>query len=459
MLDDTVLHAHQLGRNARRALRKAKRQTARKSERLAARKAERAGKARATMMPKPAADLVPSPTPNLFVNSVPQIMARAVPDVLPKAVRDDMPKKVREPELEKQHRKELTKARKYALKEERKDERRKERRSRKAQILRSAVSADATITASEIAAIAALVSEKTGQSVTYLRSEQVALNKWLHKNRRYFSHVFSSPGLEAELTVFTKPMPSLRLQEIESFLASVECTEFRAPTFYGTATSENELIGVWEFVTGRTPKFVRMSHDEVDRIARAVGAMNAITDEALRRLPDLPVGTKSIGPVANPLRAAMQGRSEPIRLNDDTRRALDQLDALEGEALARLNAIGDRFFSHQDMAGGNLLIVPPNEDLVILDWETASIAAPGASLRRLAVGPIELQEAGAGIYVDYMRGRGYSLEARDVLFVIGATQVFRCLNWGLQRLGDAPERASKSIRWGLEHVSEYLGRA
>jgi len=169
--------------------------------------------------------------------------------------------------------------------------------------------------------------------------------------RKYVRHLLRAGSpVDRELIVFTKTGPQATQEEVEHYASGLTQPEFRAPTYYGRAATVEGDTGILGIHLGRQPQLALCSRKQLLRITRAVGAINALTTDAIRRLPNLPIGTMRAGPVADQLRAALISEGEMMQREPSLRDALDRFAALENGAMARLAAIGNRFFSHQDIA-------------------------------------------------------------------------------------------------------------
>ena len=311
------------------------------------------------------------------------------------------------------------------------------------------------------AAVVAKVASKLGCSVTPIESKPVFLEKSAKRKtkRKYVRHlVRAGEPVDRDIMVFTKTGLQAANEAVEHYISETRLPEFRAPIYYGRAATEEGDTGIWEYIPGDLPLLHRCTGDELRRIAQAVGAINTLTADVTHRVPNIPVDTMRSAPVAEQLRATLIDEGELLRRDPTLLSALDHFATLEKGALARLAAIGNRFFSHQDIASGNVLLPPAPDPVAILDWESAAIAAPGVGLRRFATFNMKIQQAVAEHYVAYLQTKGISLEVGDVLFVMGTVQVMNSLHNGANRLVDAPTTAEKAISWGLAHAPDYLRR-
>jgi hypothetical protein len=298
---------------------------------------------------------------------------------------------------------------------------------------------------SYFATVEDLVARRLGGYVRHLGSESVPSAR---ANRTYLKHRLKT--LQGrELLAFSKGGEAFRVNEpLELFLADVASADFAVPKFFGCAESGGLKIAVWAYVSGqRAKRFHQLGRAEMFRVVRAVGAMNALTDEANRRVPGIRLPDVDI-------------------LGADTlKRALEEFDEAESTALIpavesyeraadrtrrRLREIDVRYFSHQDIVARNVLFAAPDLPPVFIDWENTSLAVPGTCLRNFCLLDFALQKELVAHYVAFMAAKGHILNARDILFVMGASQIQLSLRQGLKR------RKIKFLRWALGAVKTYL---
>jgi hypothetical protein len=318
-----------------------------------------------------------------------------------------------------------------------------------------------TILPSISEAVEAAVASRLGCAVTHIGNEQVEQEKTATArrklSRKYMRHVLRAGApVNRDVVVFTKTGPSVASDNVERYLSEVSLPEFRVPLFYGRTATEEGDVGIWEYVSGERPGLLTLSREDLRRVVCAIAAINTLTADVVRHVPDLQVGTKFVEPIADRLRAALVADETMLQREPYLQDALDRFAALEAGALARLASIGNRFFSHQDISAGNALLTPAPNPVLIIDWESAGIAAPGASLRRFVSPDMETRADVAQHYVDYLQANGTSVDVDDVLFVMGAASVFASLHAGVSHLEGAPLFARKLIRSTLTRVPDYL---
>jgi hypothetical protein len=316
----------------------------------------------------------------------------------------------------------------------------------------------------EKSALETLISERLGRPIRYISGEEVAREKGARRKRRYVRHTLQFiDAAGGDIVVFAKVAlrrPLHVIEPLETFLSELSLPEFRAPKYFGSIDTEEGPAGVWEHISGHANKFLgHFSRDDLLRMVRACAAMSAITDERLFAIPSIPRGMKQIAPVAERLRGSVNKLGTVHEIDIAPLLAgVDRLAAIEHQAIERFNALGNRYFSHQDIGSGNIIFPPEPEPAIVIDWESAYFGAPGASLRRISNLKMPVQEEMVRHYVDAMAAKGFVLNERDVMFVMGAAQVFFTLTWAIRRLRERPYKAERAIRWGLRHCVDYLVR-
>lgn len=296
-----------------------------------------------------------------------------------------------------------------------------------------------------IAIVEDLVARRLGGNVRHLDSESVPSAR---ENRTYLKHrLETSQG--QELLAFSKGGEAFRVNDrLELFLSDVASNEFAVPKFFGCTESEGLKLAVWVYVTGqRAKRFHQLDRADLFRVVRAVGAMNALTDEANRQVPGIRL------------------RDVDVLGADRVKRALEEFDDAESRALIptvesyelamertrrRLSEIEVRYFSHQDIVARNILFDEPDRPPVFIDWENTSLAVPGTCLRNFCLLDFALQQELVAHYVAFMADKGHVLNGEDILFVMGASQIQVSLRQGLKR------RKIKLLRWALDAVKTYL---
>jgi hypothetical protein len=295
-----------------------------------------------------------------------------------------------------------------------------------------------------IAIVEELVARRLGGTARHLDAETVHCAR---QNRLYLKHRLEvSQG--HEILAFSKGGAAFKVNDrLELFLSDVASDAFAVPKFFGSAESDGSTVAVWSYVSGpRVKRFHRLARADLCRVVRAVGAMNALTDEASRRLPDLRlrgVEVVAAGRLKQALKEFDDAGSSALLA------AVESYEAAADKTQRRLGEIKTRVFSHQDIVGRNI-VIPESDPPIFIDWENASFAVPGTCLRRFCLLDLALQKELAAHYVAFMADKGQVLTLQDILFVMGAAQIQAALRQGLKR------RKITLLRWALAAVKTYL---
>jgi hypothetical protein len=273
-------------------------------------------------------------------------------------------------------------------------------------------------------------------------------------------HTLSMPGTStSSLDVFARPLPQGRrktpIAQTEAFLGKTDFQQFRTPKFLGTVSSTRGDIGIWEFVPGINKPFRSLSRDDVKRVARAVGAMNARTADATAAIPDLRDRGGSIGPLALEVSRLARAMEHRMAAGAPWRQPVDAFVAAEPSILARARAIGAAFFGHQDINTANCLFGKDN-DLWIVDWESAALCPLGAGLRNFAASSAETMRHAVTSYVDHMKGEGFSLMPDDVAFMAHVNYSYHFLARSIRGQHKKGRLAEAWLSQGLAHVGRCI---
>jgi aminoglycoside phosphotransferase (APT) family kinase protein len=180
------------------------------------------------------------------------------------------------------------------------------------------------------------------------------------------------------------------------------------------------------------------------RVIQAVAGINAVDDAHLRQIKDLRVMTPGVAPIAAGVEAVARQLLADRR--EESTEVLEQIEAFaraEDRLLARFESLGNRFLTHHDVKPENLIIRAADAPVVVLDWTSARISAPGTGLRLLAGSDQRFLAEVAAHYVECMRRLGHPLALADVIFAVNAHRVFRAFSRGVQK------ENLNSIREGL----------
>jgi hypothetical protein len=313
----------------------------------------------------------------------------------------------------------------------------------------------------EKAAILHLMRSRIGSPVQHREWRFVRKLNAGEKRVLHTKHTLSIAGAAAfTMAVFARPLPQGRrktpIAQTEAFLGKTDFPQFRTPKFLGTVSSTRGDVGIWEFVPGINKPFRSLSRDDVKRVARAVGAMNARTADATAGIPDLRDRGGSIGPLA--LEVSRLARSMEHRMAADLpwRQAVDAFVAAEPSIHERARAIGAAFFGHQDINTANCLF-GQDDDLWIVDWESAALCPLGAGLRNFAASSEETMRHAIRSYVDYMKGEGFSLTPDDVTFMAHVNYSYHFLARSIRGQHKKGRLARRWLELSLAHFVKHNG--
>jgi hypothetical protein len=183
---------------------------------------------------------------------------------------------------------------------------------------------------------------------------------------------------------------------------------YRSPTFYGRL----DKTEVWEYVAGHSKALASYSQPELEALLEGVVAV-----ETAVHSPDLPQ-TYWLKPVAKQLQAAAETdvRFRPFAPQ------IRQIAAWEGRLIA---AAAPSCLTHNDLHSHNVIL--GDERIHVVDWESASLGPPGATLRCFGNWPMAEQRRIAIGYARYRARYGHPVAVRDVLFAMNLHQAFWAL--------------------------------
>ncbi len=257
-----------------------------------------------------------------------------------------------------------------------------------------------------------------------------------------------------------KPAPSCVLlvkrgqrvarRELEEFLNGLQSPYFDTPVFFGCFRVEpNIQVAAWEYVRGPHPNLDPTSPQEIARAVEAVAAINAVPIEAVRHIRDLKTETPGIGPVAARLEHLARRLGSKCADGDDLLRQVDAFARAEPRLLGRLETLGNRFFTHHDFKPENLIVRETDGRLVIIDWNTTRLSAPGVGLRQIYRNDRGLMAETISYYVQCMRRLGHELALADVEFAAKAHLSFRALSSSVE------SQSMNRLRRGLDLVHRH----
>jgi hypothetical protein len=251
----------------------------------------------------------------------------------------------------------------------------------------------------------------------------------------------SSDGLD----FFVKQAVRLRLNpSLETALSTIP--DMTVPKFFGTGRIGGSTFAIWE--RHNAPMMAAFDTVATRDLLPVVDAMIALADATQwlkHEVEGLRCETLWVHPKSDELEKVLQhlwhqGDIDRDVLADLTA-ASKRFSALEKEILDRTNHLGCHFLAHNDLAGHNILQLD-NGRLAFVDWELASVGAPGAALRGFTMLSAEVQWQLADYYSDRLNERGHDIDARDVYFVMGAMQTYFNLSTGVTGKKVAPLMAA-----------------
>lgn len=298
-----------------------------------------------------------------------------------------------------------------------------------------------------------LLARRFGVPFSYAGHEELGRNA--DRGRFYARYAFRPARPTAALpepvpaTFFVKRGPGVLRPALENFLDKQTSALFSTPRFFGHFDLGRSQVGVWEHVSGRQPGF-RRGDTDLQRVVEAVAGINALPDADLTAIAGVARETLWVEPGAARLEALIRELTagDPA-LADPMLRRVAAFARLEDRLLQRFRSMENRFLTHNDMRPANLIIRPDDARVVVVDWTSARISAPGAGLRFLAWVDEESRTALAAHYVQCMRGLGHGLALDDVLFAIKAIHTFRALSTL------AATRDLGKIRMGLPDLQRF----
>jgi hypothetical protein len=233
-------------------------------------------------------------------------------------------------------------------------------------------------------------------------------------------------GKNAEIQLFVKRGEKVGRLAFEDYLSRQHSPHFHTPRFYGRFRANGTHFGVWEFIAGRKPRFSSTSREDTLRVVEAFAGVSALPyDEVVRT--GTRVGTPWVEPAAERVEALVRACHPATIEKSEVMKQVESFAALEGRILARFDGLGHRYLAHNDAHSGNLILRPEDRRVVIVDWTSARLSAPGASLREIARWPESARDDVAANYVDWMSRFGHRLALADVLFVATGTMMFHSL--------------------------------
>jgi hypothetical protein len=311
-----------------------------------------------------------------------------------------------------------------------------------------------------ISALEEMIAGRIGSPVRHVASEPVLRSGdgvRAHVYRRaYTRHRFEvSRGLggalqslmdaDGHLNVFVKSASKMGLHApLEVILSEQGGNGFRAPYFYGSFALGDVSIGAWECVETTRRPFARYSPEEQTRIVEAIAAANAVRADGTA-----PVRTRWTKLEPRRFRARYRHLEGAARDQWEELHARLSDAMVHQERLKRELEPSDRtFVTHNDLRIGGNIFVPPDGDVVIFDWEVATLSVPGADLGVLT--RVDSGDQLLECYVSSMARRGFRLDPEAVRFTLEVLEGLRSVRSGWRNL------SAVDVERGLDLLARHV---
>jgi hypothetical protein len=299
-----------------------------------------------------------------------------------------------------------------------------------------------------------LVSRELGLPVKCSGCETVGRNP--KSGRAYARYTVLSAGAAASgshagdgIHLFVKRGDTVGKYGLEKYLSQKSGENFYIPRFYGRFHVNGANVAVWEFIVGKRIDFAPSGCADVMKVVDGLAAVAAFPyDEVVRT--GVSVGISWLRPHAQELELLIRNVPSPVADSCDLLRRTERLAALEDRILARFDELGPRYLAHNDIGSRNLLLRPEDDRIAIVDWSSARLSVPGASLRSIATWPESARHAIAARYVDRMMQSGRRTATADVLLAADGTMMFRLLAQAVSSGGLQAARKGLALAERLE---------
>jgi hypothetical protein len=317
-----------------------------------------------------------------------------------------------------------------------------------------------------IAKLEDLVSARIGVPVRHLRAEPIVKSRRgdprsrpgdrrvTSLQRSYTKHWFeakhemSGPPTGhsgGHVAVFVKAAARQHINsDLEYFLKERSGDGFRVPGFYGAFDHSGLNVAAWEMVDGNLKGFNEHSSGERERVVAAIAAVNSLPGNGI--VSGRREASWFYQPKRFSIRRLLTGRGEREGGEWETRyrETIGMMDGFRA-VCRRLERLEQNFFSHNDLPGS--FIVPDEGDVILFDWEMATLNVAGADLA-FTVGT-RADDAVVSCYVARMAERGLTLNEADVRFVMEALRAFHLLRKGWKR------RSTEQVNKALDLLAPY----
>jgi SAM-dependent methyltransferase/thiamine kinase-like enzyme len=285
-----------------------------------------------------------------------------------------------------------------------------------------------------------MISARLGTPVRHVRSEPVPrhhaylprMRRW---QRAYTKHWFEPSGAidpgaslaldtDGRLVVFAKSATNLRTRpDLETLLSDRRDKGFRVPYFFGCFEEAGLRIGAWEFIQTNRVAFKSQPWENQARIVRAIARVNSLPVEpgAVAPMREWKPSANWFGPAFEQLDAP--SRAQWAELHARSRKAVKLQDAF----FEKVRSLGAGCLTHNDVDMPNL-VVPAAGDVVLFDWDNATLGAAGIDLR--AIVRAGDNERLLSLYVDEMAAHGHRVALEHVRLAAEVTNGYWLLRYG-----------------------------
>lgn len=219
---------------------------------------------------------------------------------------------------------------------------------------------------------------------------------------------------------------------------------FSVPTFFGVVERDDLVAAVWEDCKGEAHKsFGQMSRAHLRGLLRSVAAVSACAED-VQDFANVPRSIRWVHPIAEEI-ASLANEFDVLHEHQSD---IEHLHNNQDAMIRRASEQDLWVLTHNDLVARNTIAGRRNA-IWIVDWDSASIAPAGASLRALSSLSLAKQRAAIEVFTDEMLRYGHMVQPADVLFTIQVQQIFWRLSSGHAR------RDIGRIMDGLRHFRKF----
>jgi hypothetical protein len=247
------------------------------------------------------------------------------------------------------------------------------------------------------------------------------------------------------IAVFVKAAIGQRINsDLERYLEERSGRGFRVPCFYGAFDHSGLNVAAWEMVEGNIRGFNEHSSGERERVIAAIAAVNSLPSNGIVG------GRREASWLYQPKRYSIRrlftgrGEREGREWEAEYRETIELMDGFEA-VCRRLDGLEQNCFSHNDVPGS--FIVPDGGDVILFDWEMATLNVAGADLASTVA--TRADDAVVSYYIARMAERGFRLNEADVRFAMEALRAFQFLRKGWK------SRSTEQVKRALDLLAPY----